>query len=107
MILTWRHIEQSKAEFIRNLPKYDVQVEVDRVIMKRLRFTGKFVRVIETEHPSNGQWISATVRFNDEQEAIEFLLGFENKLKVISPKDLPNKIVALAKSVIEFNQSVE
>lgn len=99
--------EQSKTDFIQNLPKYDVQVKVDPEIMKRLQFTGKFVQVIETEHQRDGQQIAATVRFHDEQEAIEFLLGFGNKLKVISPKDLPNKIVALAKSVIEYYQSVE
>ncbi|WP_409276115.1 helix-turn-helix transcriptional regulator [Neobacillus sp. SCS-31] len=94
--------EQSKVEFVQNLPKYDVQVEIHPEIIKRINYTGKFVKVIETENPIVDKWIPATLRFNDEQEAIEFILGFANKIKVVSPKDLPDKVVSLAKSVIDF-----
>lgn len=94
--------EQSKVEFIQNLPKYDVQVEIHPAIIKRINFTGKFVQVIKTENPNGDKWIPATLRFNDKQEAIEFILGFANKIKVISPKDLPNKVVSMAMSVIDF-----
>ncbi|SFB22983.1 Predicted DNA-binding transcriptional regulator YafY, contains an HTH and WYL domains [Lentibacillus halodurans] len=94
--------EQSKVEFIQNLPKYDVQVEIHPAIIKRINFTGKFVQMIKTEIPNGDKWIPATLRFNDKQEAIEFILGFSNKIKVISPKDLPNKVVSLAMSVIDF-----
>ncbi|MFK9091452.1 helix-turn-helix transcriptional regulator [Bacillus salipaludis] len=94
--------EQSKVEFIQSLPKYDVQVEIHPVIIKRLNFTGKFVQVIKTENTNGDKWIPATLRFNDKQEAIEFILGFANKIKVLSPKDLPSKVVSLAMSVIDF-----
>ncbi|MEI3612733.1 helix-turn-helix transcriptional regulator [Pseudogracilibacillus sp. SO30301A] len=93
--------EQSKVEFVQNLPKYDVQVEIHTEIINRINFTGKFVKVIKTENPT-GDWIPATLRFNDKQEAIEFILGFANKIKVISPKNLPDKVVSLAMSVIDF-----
>ncbi|MFD2656939.1 helix-turn-helix transcriptional regulator [Gracilibacillus thailandensis] len=94
--------EQSKVEFIQKLPKYDVQVEIHPEIMKRINFTGKFVQVIDTENQHENEWIPATLRFNDKQEAIEFILGFANKIKVVSPNDLPDKVVSLAKSVIDF-----
>ncbi|MDY0395604.1 WYL domain-containing protein [Virgibacillus halophilus] len=94
--------EQSKAEFVQNLPKYDVQVEIHTKIIKRINFTDKFVKVIKTENPNGGKWIPATLRFNDKQEAIEFILGFANKIKVVSPKYLQDKVVALAMSVIDF-----
>ncbi|MCJ7840103.1 YafY family transcriptional regulator [Lederbergia sp. NSJ-179] len=94
--------EQSKVEFIQNLPKYDVQVEIHPSIMKRINFTGKFVQLIKTENSNGEKWIPATLRFNDKQEAIEFILGFANKIRVISPKDLPNKVVSSAISVIKF-----
>ncbi|GIN59945.1 helix-turn-helix transcriptional regulator [Lederbergia ruris] len=94
--------EQSKKEFIQNLPQYDVQVELHPAIIKRINFTGKFVQFIKTENPNGDKWIPAALRFNDKQEAIEFILGFANKIKVISPKDLPNEVVSSAISVIKF-----
>ncbi|MBT2217484.1 YafY family transcriptional regulator [Virgibacillus dakarensis] len=97
-----KYWEQSKVEFIQNLPKYDVQVEIHTEIIKRINFTGKFVQVIQTENPNGDKWIPATLRFNDKQEAIEFILGFANKIKVISPKGLQNEVVSSAMSVIKF-----
>ncbi|GIN71723.1 transcriptional regulator [Bacillus sp. J14TS2] len=94
--------EQSKKEFIQNLPQYDVQVELHPAIIKRIDFTGKFVQFIKIENPNGDKWIPAALRFNDKQEAIEFILGFANKIKVISPKDLPNEVVSSAISVIKF-----
>ncbi|PWU68169.1 helix-turn-helix transcriptional regulator [Gracilibacillus dipsosauri] len=94
--------EQSKIDFVQNLPKYDVQVEIHPEIMKRINFTSKFVKVIKVENSNDDNWIPVTLRFNDKQEAIEFILGFANKIKVIYPKDLPDRVVSLAMSVIDF-----
>ncbi len=94
--------EQSKKEFIQNLPQYDVQVEIHPAIIPRINFTGKFVQFIQRESPNDDKWIPATLRFNDKQEAVEFILGFANKMRVISPEDLPDKVVSAAMSVIEF-----
>lgn len=94
--------EQSKVEFIQKLPKYDVEVEIHPEIMKRIQFTGKFVKVIKSENPNKNKWIPATLSFNDQQEAVEFILGFANKIKVVSPTDIIDKVVSLAISVIDF-----
>ncbi|MBN6187547.1 YafY family transcriptional regulator [Aneurinibacillus sp. BA2021] len=98
--------EQSKKEFIQNLPQYDVQVEIHPAIIQRINFTGKFVQFIQRENPNEDKWIPATLRFNDKQEAVEFILGFANKIKVISPKDLPNEVVSSAISVIKFYKNI-
>ncbi|WP_018708832.1 helix-turn-helix transcriptional regulator [Siminovitchia fordii] len=94
--------EQSKKEFIQNLPQYDVQVEIHPAIIQRINFTGKFVQFIQRENPNEDKWIPATLRFNDQQEAVEFILGFANKIRVISPEELSDKVVSAAMSVIEF-----
>ncbi|MCG7344727.1 YafY family transcriptional regulator [Sporosarcina sp. ACRSL] len=96
--------EQSKVKFIQNLPEFDVQVEIHPAIINRIKFTGKFVHFIETQNPNEDKWIPATLRFNDKQEAIEFILGFTNNIKVISPKELPKEIVSSALSVIKFHE---
>lgn len=94
--------EQSQVSFVQKLPKYDVHVEIHPAIIQRITFTDKFVKMIKKGDANRDQWIPATLRFDHEQEAIAFLLGFANKIKVLSPKDLPKKIVSLAKSVIDF-----
>ena len=94
--------EQSKAAFIQNLPTYDVQVEIHPAIIKRITFTDKFVKVIQKGEMNQKGWIPATLRFDHEQEAIGYLLGFADKIKVLSPKDLPEKIVSQAQAVIDF-----
>lgn len=94
--------EQSKAEFVQNLPTYDVEVEIHPEIMNRMKFTAKFVQVINTEKPRGDKWIAATLRFHNELEAAEYILGFANKMKVVSPKSLTDKIVSSAMSVIDF-----
>jgi predicted DNA-binding transcriptional regulator YafY len=58
--------------------------------------------VIDTENQHENKWIPATFRFNDKQEAIEFLLGFANKIKAVSPNDLPDKVVSLASLLSTF-----
>lgn len=58
--------------------------------------------MIDTENQHENEWIPATLRFNIKQGAIEFILEFANKIKVVSPNDLPDKVVSLAKSVIDF-----
>ncbi len=41
---------------------------------------------------------TSNFKINDKQEATEFILGFANKIKVV----LPDKVVSLAMSVIDF-----
>lgn len=98
--------EQSKAAFIQNLPKYDVRVEIHPSIISRITFTDKFVKVIQKEEVRPKGWVPATLRFDHEQEAISYLLGFADKIKVLSPCDLPKKIVAQARAVIHFYQKI-
>lgn len=96
--------EQSKEAFVQNLPQYDVEVEIHPNIMKRITFTDKFVELVKWDEPRENSWIPATLRFNHEEEATAFVLGFANRIKVLSPKKLADKVVQLAKSVIDFYQ---
>lgn len=96
--------EQSKEAFVQNLPQYDVEVEIHPEIMKRITFTDKFVELIKWNKPRGDNWIPATLRFHHEEEAIAFVLGFANKIKVLSPKKLAEKVVQSAQSVIDFYQ---
>ncbi len=96
--------EQSKDNFIRNLPAYDVEVEIAPSIIKRITFTGKFVQVIKKESANEQGWLPAILRFNDKQEAIEYMLGFGDQMKIVSPEHLIDEVVSLAKRAITFYQ---
>ncbi|SFL91850.1 Predicted DNA-binding transcriptional regulator YafY, contains an HTH and WYL domains [Gracilibacillus orientalis] len=97
--------EQSKDNFIRNLPAYDVDVEIAPSIIKRITFTGKFVQVIEKKSANEQGWLPAVLRFNDRQEAIEYILGFGDQIKIVSPAHLTDEIVSLARRAIRFHQN--
>ncbi|MGP4040137.1 helix-turn-helix transcriptional regulator [Gracilibacillus sp. D59] len=97
--------EQSKDNFIRNLPAYDVDVEIAPSIINRITFTSKFVQVMNKESANEQGWLPAILRFNDRQEAIEYILGFGDQIKIVSPVHLIDEVVSLAKRAINFHQS--
>ncbi|WP_338048633.1 WYL domain-containing protein [Paludifilum halophilum] len=57
--------------------------------------------MVRTDHPGN-EWIPAILVFHHEQEAIEYILGFGDKMKIVEPSNLVEKVVSKAKSVIHF-----
>lgn len=97
---------QSKSRFIQNLPQYQVHVELSPDIINRLHFTGHFVRVINTQPPNSNKWTPAILSFHHEQEAIEYILGFGDKIKIVTPDDLTEKVLSKAQSVIHFQGQV-
>ncbi|RSK57909.1 MULTISPECIES: WYL domain-containing protein [Bacillus] len=50
-------------------------------------------------------WIRALLSFHSEQEAIEYILGFSNRIKIVEPKELHNKVIASARAAIEFHNA--
>lgn len=97
---------QSKKDFIIHLPEYKVFVELDPTILHRLTFTNKFIQ-FETFEANEKDWIPAEIVFNTKQEALEFILGFADKLKIVTPEGLSSEIVALAERVVEFYKNSE
>ena len=77
--------KRSKARFVANLPEYTVRAELSPEALRRIRFSGRFVRLLEADKPDARGWIPATLRFDTEQEAAETLLGFHTQIRVLSP----------------------
>jgi predicted DNA-binding transcriptional regulator YafY len=94
--------KQAKARFVANLPRYMVQAELSPQSFQRIRFTGRFVRVLKAEEPDAKGWIPATLQFDTEQEAAETILGFHNQIRVLSPRSLRGKIREMAETVLEL-----
>ncbi|URT72731.1 helix-turn-helix transcriptional regulator [Cytobacillus firmus] len=99
--------QESKQTFISSLPKFEVDVEISPAIIRRINFTGRFVQVLHTNKPSDNGWIPASLCFDTEQEAGEYILGFGNQIKIIHPVSLKERVKDLAESVVQLYKENE
>jgi predicted DNA-binding transcriptional regulator YafY len=94
--------EQSTTTFKANLPKYVAKFRVSPEVFPRLRFAGRFARVDDAVETDADGWLRVAVRFDVEEMACEYALGFGAKLEVIEPRSLREKVIAAAERVVKF-----
>ncbi|WP_336771109.1 helix-turn-helix transcriptional regulator [Paenibacillus sp. MMO-58] len=92
--------KQSKLDFAGALPSFEVKVLVHPSIIGRLTFTDRFVEKVGTAAPAADGKVPVTLRFNTEQEAMEYVLGFGGAMMLAQPDYLVEKIVRQAKAVL-------
>jgi predicted DNA-binding transcriptional regulator YafY len=90
----------SKQKFISSLPRFEVEVEISPSIIQRINFIGRFVQVLHTDSPKENGWIPASLCFDTEQEAREYILGFGNQIKIIRPVSLKKSVREMAEVVV-------
>jgi predicted DNA-binding transcriptional regulator YafY len=93
---------QSKQNFVQNLPVFEVEVEVSPAIIQRLSFSGRFAQVISTGTPNNNGWIPVRLSFDTKQEAASYIVGFGDQMKIISPSSLIESVKRMAESVLSL-----
>lgn len=94
--------EKSAAEFRSHLPRYSARVRVRQEIVKRLPFAGRFARIEQTGQPDEEGWVEVSLRFDVEEMACEYALGFGTQLEVLEPLALREKVLNAAQNVIDF-----
>ena len=94
--------EQSTVSFKANLPQYRATVRAHPDIFPRMNFAGRFARIEHADPPDTDGWIRVAMRFDVEEIACEYALGFGSKMEVLEPDSLREKVVNAAKSVISF-----
>lgn len=92
--------ERSAAEFRAALPEYRTVVRVRREVLPRLPFGGRFARIEETGEPDAEGWARVALRFDVEEMACEFALGFGTQLEVLEPASLRGKVREAARAVV-------
>lgn len=96
----WRN---SKKQFIQALPEYGIEVIISRSIIERITFSGRFARLRQIDNErSDSNWIKAKLSFPTKEEAINFVLGFGNQMKLVEPVELQDELITRAKQVIEL-----
>lgn len=94
--------KESKREFVQSLPKFLVKVEVHPSIVSRLSFSGRFVEVKQQETAISTGWNTMNLTFNSEQEAIDFIFSFGDKIRITDPIYIKDIILKKAYELIEF-----
>ncbi len=92
-----RYWEQSAADFREKLPRYYATFLADPSVMRWIRYRGWR---LENETPL-GDRIEVRLRFDIEEEAIQFALSFGASVEAIDPPDLREKVVTAALGLIE------
>ena len=88
------------AEFQTHLPHYGVTVRVDPAVIPRLRYAGYFARIEQINPPDAEGWIPVSIRFDVEEAACAYVLGFGAQMEVLEPLELRDRVVQAAKEAI-------
>lgn len=94
--------EQSSAKFRAHLPGYRTTVRVRQEIVARMPYAGRFARIERTGQPDADGWVEVALRFDIEEMACEYALGFGTQLEVLEPPALREKVIDAAKNVVAF-----
>ncbi len=94
--------EKSAANFKATLPSYVATYRVSPSVFPRLRFAGRFARVGEVIETDERGWRTVEVRFDVEEMAVEYALGFGPNVEVLEPVALKDKVRSMAQSVLEM-----
>lgn len=90
--------QRSAAEFREKLPRYHATFLADPAIMRRVRYKGWR---LESETPE-GNRLRVRLRFDIEEEALEFALGFGTAVEAVEPVDLRGKVLTAAEAIVRL-----
>ena len=99
--------EQSAARFRAHLPQYRARVRARQEIVARMPYAGRFARVEQVGQRDADGWVEVSLRFDVEEMACEYALGFGTQLEVLGPAALREKVIAAARNVVAFYERDE
>ena len=94
--------EDSSATFKDNFPRYYATMRCSPEILPRLRYAGRFARIEQVDQPDADGWARVSIRFQFEEEACEYALGFGPRLEVLEPESLRERVIRTAESTVAF-----
>lgn len=97
--------EESAAKFRMHLPKYLATLRASSEILFRLPYGGRFARVEHVGEVEADGWAEVKMRFQFEHEACEYVLSFGTQVEVIEPPELREKVIGMAREVIDFYEA--
>lgn len=92
--------ERSAADFKAGLPRYPATVRVAPDLLPRLRNATRYARVERAGPPDPDGWVTLALRFEVEEEACEWALGFGPRIEVLDPPALRERVIHQAGEVV-------
>jgi predicted DNA-binding transcriptional regulator YafY len=92
-----RYWERSAAEFREKLPRYYATFLANPSVMRWIRYRGWRLE----EETAEGDSIRIRLRFDIEEEAVQFALSFGGAVDVIEPVELCEKVTAGARAILD------
>jgi len=92
-----RYWEQSATEFREKLPRYYATFIASPSVMRWVRYRGWR---LEEEIPE-GERIRVKLRFDIEEEAVQFALSFGGEIEVVEPAELAERVLAGARAILD------
>jgi predicted DNA-binding transcriptional regulator YafY len=93
--------ERSAAEFREKLPRYYATFLASPAVMRWVRYRGWR---LEEETPE-GDRVRVRLRFDVEEEAVQFALSFGSGVDVMEPRELRDKVLAGALEIVARYQA--
>ncbi len=92
--------ERSTAQFTAALPRYPARLRADPAIVRRIRTEGRYARVEREELPDADGWIPLEMLFEEEHNAVEYILSFGARIEVLEPAALREQVIAAAEALL-------
>jgi len=93
------HWERSATEFRSKLPRYYATFRASPEVMRWVRYRGW--RLEEETADADGQSVRVRLRFDSEEEALQFALSFGGQIEALDPPELRVKVRAAAEAIVE------
>jgi predicted DNA-binding transcriptional regulator YafY len=99
--------DRSTAEFTAALPRYLATLGVEASLLRRLRQGERYTQLEAEEPPDAEGWARVEMRFEEERNAVEFILGFGDQIEVIAPEELRTLVIQQAAAILaRYDQRV-
>ncbi len=92
--------EQSTADFKANLPRYPVTLRADPAIVAAMRRTDRYARIEDVGPPERDGWVTLIMRFEEEHNALEYVLRFGPQVEVVEPATLREQVIQAAEGIL-------
>ena len=96
------HWSDSVARFKSHTPRFRATFRAHKSVLHLIHYAGRFSRVEAAGEPDAGGWAHVRMRFQFEEDACAFALGFGTKVEVVEPAALREKVLEAARAVVAF-----
>ena len=93
--------KQSAAEFQAHLPRFYATVRISPGANRWMNYMGRASRVERSEGPDAEGCTTVTMRFDVEEEALQFALSFGGDAEVLEPESMREKVIAAGNALLD------